>query len=61
MARNRGLVARYPEAFGSRSPGSSLGWVRSLTVGADPPGEPGLVWCDVAATRLFPWRRPGSR
>lgn len=60
-ARNRALVARYPEVFGSRFPGSSAGWVAALTTGAPPPTEPGLVWCDVAATRLFPWRRPRRR
>ncbi len=56
-ARNRALVARYPEVFASRFPGSSAGWVRALATGSEPPGAPGLVWCDVAATRLFPWRR----
>jgi len=55
--RNRALVVRYPELFTSRFPGSSLGWVRALTAGAVPPSEPGLVWCDHAATRLVPWRR----
>jgi len=56
-ARNRELVRRYPEVFAARFPGSSLAWVRALTLGTDPPAEPGLVWCDVATTRLFPWRR----
>ena len=56
-ARNRALVARYPEVFAARFPGSSLGWVRALMTGAPPPPEPGLVWCDVAATRIFAWRR----
>jgi DNA-binding XRE family transcriptional regulator len=55
--RNRALIARYPEVFASRFPGSSIGWVRALTLGTEPPTEPGLVWCDVAATRLFEWRR----
>lgn len=68
--RNRALVARYPEVFRARFPGSSLGWVRALTetstaAGArrppEPPAEPGLVWCDVPATRLFAWRQRGSR
>lgn len=58
--RNRELVARYPEIFAARFPGSSAGWVRALTLGHPPPAEPGLIWCDVAATRLFAWRRPGS-
>jgi transcriptional regulator with XRE-family HTH domain len=56
-ARNRAIVARYPEVFASRFPGSSRGWVEALTTGSEPPPEPGLVWCDVGATRLFAWRR----
>ena len=56
-ARNRALVARYPEVFATRFPGSSAAWARALAGGAEPPPEPGLVWCDVAATRLFAWRR----
>ena len=62
-ARNRALVARYPEIFASRFPGSSAAWLRVLTGVAEPPTEPptgpGLVWCDVASTRLFAWRRRG--
>ncbi|HET7472229.1 MAG TPA: helix-turn-helix domain-containing protein [Candidatus Limnocylindrales bacterium] len=57
MARNRALVARYPEIFASRFPGSSARWLAALTTGSPPPDEPGLVWCDVGATRLFAWRR----
>jgi hypothetical protein len=56
-ARNRALVARYPEVFATRFPGSSASWVRALVAGGEPPSEPGLVWCAVAATRLFAWRR----
>jgi hypothetical protein len=56
-ARNQELVARYPEVFRSAFPGSSRGWLRTLTTGAEPPMEPGLVWCDVGATRLYEWRR----
>ena len=55
--RNRALVARYPEAFTSRFPGSSRAWVRALTDGTPPPSQPGLVWADVSGTRLFDWRR----
>jgi transcriptional regulator with XRE-family HTH domain len=55
--RNRSLVARYPEVFRARFPGSSAGWVRALTTGADLPSEPGLVWASVDGSRLFPWRR----
>lgn len=54
--RTRWLVARYPEVFATRFPGSSVGWVRALTTGAEPPEEPGLIWCGAAATRLFAWR-----
>ena len=32
-ARNRALVARYPEVFAARFPGSSAGWVRALDRG----------------------------
>ena len=56
-ARNRALVARYPEVFAARFPGSSARWVAALMAGTEPPTQPGLVWCDVAATRLFAWRR----
>jgi hypothetical protein len=55
--RNRALVARYPSIFAARFPGSSLAWARALMLGTEPPGEPGLVWCDVGATRLLAWRR----
>jgi transcriptional regulator with XRE-family HTH domain len=58
-ARNRAVVARYPEVFASWFRGSSRRWVAALVDGADPPKEPGLVWCDIAATKLFAWRRSG--
>jgi transcriptional regulator with XRE-family HTH domain len=58
--RNRALLARYPELFATRFPGSSRGWVEALTAGTRPPVERGLVWCNVGATRLFEWRRPAS-
>jgi transcriptional regulator with XRE-family HTH domain len=57
-ARNRSLVARYPEVFASRFPGSSRQWVEALNRGPAPPKEAGLVWCDIAANRLFAWRQP---
>ncbi len=60
-ARNRALVARYPEVFAARFPGSSVAWVRALTVGSEPPAEPGLVWCDIHATRAFAWRGTSRR
>jgi transcriptional regulator with XRE-family HTH domain len=56
-ARNRTIVARYPEVFGRRFPGSSRAWMRAITTGTDAPVQPGLVWCDVAARRLLEWRR----
>jgi transcriptional regulator with XRE-family HTH domain len=56
-ARNRGLLQRYPELFTARSPASSRRWVDALTAGTQPSSEPGLVWSDVGATRLFEWRR----
>jgi hypothetical protein len=56
-ARNRALVRRYPELFRSRFPGSSRDWLRSLVDGRAQPNEAGLVWCDIASTRLFSWRR----
>jgi transcriptional regulator with XRE-family HTH domain len=55
--RNRALVARYPEVFERHLPGSSRRWVDALMAAGEPPAEPGLVWCDPAATRLFAWRR----
>jgi transcriptional regulator with XRE-family HTH domain len=59
-ASNRALVARYPEVFAARFPGSSAGWVRALITGSEPPAGPGLIWADVGATRLFAWRRRGE-
>ena len=56
-ARNRALVARYPEVFAARFPGSSAAWVHTLETGAEPPAQPGLVWMTVDATRIYPWRR----
>ena len=61
--RNRALVARYPEVFAARFPGSSAAWVAVLERGLDSPTEPGLVWASVDGGRLFPWRRrrgPGA-
>ena len=54
--RNRELLARYPEIFATRFTGSSRAWVAALTSGTRPPDQPGLVWCNVGATRLFEWR-----
>lgn len=56
-ARNRRLLAAYPNVFATRFHGSSSRWVQALATGAVVPSEPGLVWCDVGATRIFAWRR----
>ena len=56
-ARNRAIVSRYPEIFTSRFPGSSRGWIATVESAAAPPSEPGLIWTNIAATRLFAWRR----
>ena len=37
-------------------PGSSHAGCAALTTGTMPPAEPGLVWCDLNATRIFEWR-----
>ena len=55
--RNRDLIARYPEVFATRFPGSSARWVRTLKTGQPPPSEPGLVWSDSRATDVHAWRR----
>ena len=45
VERNRRLVARYPELFASRFPGSSARWVRALTEpGDDEPDAPGPTY-----------------
>lgn len=56
-ARNRALINRYPEVFASLFTGSSRAWVETLTTGAEPPTEPGLVWCDTSTGRLHAWNR----
>ncbi|MEO5705318.1 MAG: helix-turn-helix transcriptional regulator [Candidatus Limnocylindrales bacterium] len=56
-ARNRALMARYPEIFASVFTGSSRAWVETLMTGSEPPAEPGLVWCDLATGRLHAWNR----
>ena len=58
--RNRALFDSYPEIIGSRFPGSSDAWAAALTRGGPIPKEPGIVWCDVAATRIYA-RRPRRR
>jgi transcriptional regulator with XRE-family HTH domain len=60
-ARNRALIARYPEIFATVFTGSSRAWLAALTTGTEPPSDPGLVWCDVATGRLHAWRRSGGK
>lgn len=60
-AANRSLLARYEHIFASRLPGSSRAWLNSIAEGGPLPGEPGLIWCDQNATRLFAHRRPRAR
>lgn len=54
---NRRLISRYPEIFGARFGGSSVGWVQSLVDGTAPPIEPGIAWIDTRARRIMPVRR----
>jgi transcriptional regulator with XRE-family HTH domain len=56
--RNRAVIARYSATFAAFFTGSSRKWVDALALGAEPPRQPGLVWCDVATGRLHEWRRP---
>ena len=56
-ARNRAIVARYPQVFVARFPASSYRWARALTTGQPAPQEAGLVWSTVDGGRIFPWRR----
>lgn len=56
-ARNRRLLATYPELFSTRFPGSSRGWLAALVDGGEPPELPGIVWASVDSTRLFAHRR----
>jgi len=55
-ARNRALVARYPELFRTRFPGSSRIWSRALSEGIDAPLDAGLVWASVNGERILAWR-----
>lgn len=55
---NRELIAKYPGIFETRLGGSSAAWGQVLTQAtAAVPEKPGLVWCDVNATRLYARRR----
>lgn len=60
--RNRALIGSLPELFTSRFPASSHDWLRALGDSAAPmPADTGLVWTDVAGTRLVAWHRAGGR
>jgi len=52
-ARNREIVRRYAELFAARFSGSSRDWTLALTIGTPVPADPGLIWCDSSAARLF--------
>jgi hypothetical protein len=52
-AANRALVTRYPSSFATAFTGSSRGWVDALVHGTDPPDQPGMVWIDLAGTRIW--------
>jgi transcriptional regulator with XRE-family HTH domain len=54
---NRELIARYPNFFDTRLPGSSTGWPATVAARSTMPTAPGLIWCDLAARRLFARRR----
>src|SRR4051812_439318 len=54
---NRALVAKYSGASETRLPGSSVGWLHAIEERRRLPSQPGLIWCDVNATRLFAVRR----
>jgi hypothetical protein len=60
-ARNRQLLGRYRDLFEARFTGSSVAWVAALSKGGPIPSEPGLVWCDARATRVFAWRQTRPR
>jgi hypothetical protein len=54
---NTRLIESEPQKFFMPAYIGSRGWVAALTRGDLPPDEPGLVWCDVRATRVYAWRR----
>jgi hypothetical protein len=57
VARNRDVLARYPEVFEATFTASSAAWVRALTrANTDPPSEIGLVCCEPRRGHLKAWR-----
>ena len=59
-AANQALLARYPHIIESTFSGSSRQWVRAVVEGADAPTSPGIVWVDLAGTRIYEHRRQPS-
>ena len=60
IGRNRTLLERYPELFGATFDADSSAWIDYLTRSAAPlPRGLGLVWLDLRAKRLLPWRGRG--
>jgi transcriptional regulator with XRE-family HTH domain len=56
-AANHEIVRRYPAIVRARFPGSSAGWVRTVTERGHPlPGEAGLAWIDLRSGRVRPCR-----
>jgi transcriptional regulator with XRE-family HTH domain len=52
--RNRALLHEFADVFRARFGGSSEAWLRALTDPEAPmPNQPGLLWTDVAGTRLI--------
>jgi transcriptional regulator with XRE-family HTH domain len=52
--RNRALIADLHAMFAAKFPGPATAWLRALREPDAPmPAESGLIWIDVAATRLF--------
>jgi hypothetical protein len=52
--RNRALVRDFKALFRAQFPGSSAAWLAALTARDKPmPAAPGLLWTDVAATRML--------
>jgi transcriptional regulator with XRE-family HTH domain len=61
-SRNRALVRQLPDLFASRFAGSSTGWLAALGSPQLPvPLGDGLLWTNVAGTRLHAARLGGKR
>jgi hypothetical protein len=51
--RNRALVHDFKALFQAQFPASSAGWLAALTADKPMPARAGLLWTDVAGTRLL--------